>query len=97
MPKNPPDQRPHYRVDPNLDRYIPNHISSEERNGTVLLSLLLIAYGAYGLRADDLVVPTSRMGGIHLHGTAAWIMFGSLMAAVLNLLSIVADGRAHTL
>ena len=49
MPNNPPDQRPYYRVDPNLDRYIPNHISSEERIGNVLLSLLLIAYGTYGL------------------------------------------------
>ena len=91
MSSDPSPHRPYYRVDPNMDRYIPNHIPLGERWWNVGLSLLILAWGAYGLWADDLIVPTKRGNGIHLHGTAAVIMFGAMIASVLNLLAVVAD------
>ncbi len=91
MSLEPPKHRPHYQVDPNMDRYIPNHIPSAERWWNVGLSLLILAWGAYGLFADDLIVPTKRGNGIHLLGTAAVIMFCAMVASVLNLLSVVLD------
>jgi hypothetical protein len=83
--------RPYYQVDPNMDRYIPNHIPSGERWWNVGLSLLILAWGAYGLWADDLIIPSKRGGGIHLHGTAAVVMFCAMVASVINLLSVVLD------
>lgn len=74
-----------------MDRYIPNHIPLGERWWNASLSLLILAWGAYGLWADDLVVPTKRGNSLHLHGTAAAIMFGAMIASVLNLLAVVAD------
>jgi len=83
-------RRPYYNVDPNMDRYIPNHIPAGERWTNVGLSILFLAWGAYGLWFDDLFIP-SRRGGIHLHGSAALIMFLALVSAVLNLLIVIAD------
>jgi len=90
MSEVPPENRPYYKVDPNLDRYIPNHIPAGERAWNLFLSLLIMAWGSYGIWADDLIVPTKR-GGIHLHGTAALIMFGAIAAAALNFFSVVLD------
>lgn len=83
--------RPYYKVDPNIDRYIPNEISSCERWSNALLSLAILAWGSYGIWADDLIVPTKRGNGLHLHGTAALLMFGAMVAAAMNFLSVVVD------
>jgi hypothetical protein len=74
-----------------MDRYIPNHIPATERWWNVGLSLLILAWGSYGLWADDLIIPTKRGNGMHLHGTGALIMFCAMVASVLNLLTVVAD------
>ena len=74
-----------------MDRYIPNHIPSGVRWWNVGLSLMILAWGTYGLWTDDLIVPTKRGNGIHLYGTAAVIMFCAMVASVLNLLSVVLD------
>jgi hypothetical protein len=74
-----------------MDRYIPNHIPRSVRWVNVGLSLFILAWGSYGVWADDLMVPTKRGNAIHLHGVAALIMFFAMLASVLNLLSVIAD------
>lgn len=92
MNEAPDPRRPYYRVDPNMDRYIPNHIPASERWWYFGLSLLILAWGSYGLWTDDLIVPISKRGrSVHLHGTAAVVMFCAMLAAILNLLAIVVD------
>jgi hypothetical protein len=71
-------------------RYIPNQIPTDERVTHVLLSLLLFIYGSFGVWADDLYVPGKR-GGVHLHDTPAWIMYGAMICACLVMLSVVLD------
>ena len=89
----PPDpRRPYYRVDPNMDRYIPNHIPASERWIYFGMSVFIICWGAYGLWSDDLIVPISKRGdAIHFYGTSAVIMFCAMVAAALNLLIIIVD------
>lgn len=41
----------------------------------VLIALLLIGYGAYGLLIDDLYIPTKNSPGHHYHGAGAWMIF----------------------
>lgn len=92
MTAGPDPGRPYYQIDPNLDRYIPNHISASQRWWNLGLSLLIIAWGSYGLWADDLIVPVSKRGHeIHLNGTAAVIMFCAMVSAALNLLTVIVD------
>lgn len=71
-------------------RYVPNHIPAGERGGFLAFSLLLLAYGSFGVWVNDLYLPAKR-GGIHLHDAAAWIMFGAIACACLVMLLLVAD------
>jgi hypothetical protein len=71
-------------------RYIPNHIPKSERLRLAGLSLLLLAYGSYGVWANDLYLPAKRRG-IHLHDASAWVMFGAIACACLVMLVLVAD------
>jgi hypothetical protein len=66
-------------------------IPLKERVGHVVFAVLLLAYGAYGLNHDDLYIPGKRSRGVHLHGTAAWIMYGAFVCASLNLLAVTVD------
>jgi hypothetical protein len=72
-------------------RYVPNHISSNERIVHVVLPLLLFAYGTYGVWANDLYIPGKRSRGIHLHDSPAWTMYGAIICACLVMLSVVVD------
>ena len=92
MTTGPEPRRPYYRVDPNMDRYIPNQFSTGQLFMHIDLSLLLLLWGGFGLWADDLVVPVSKRGAaLHLHGAAAVVMFCAMLAATANLLSVVLD------
>ncbi|HEY5971128.1 MAG TPA: hypothetical protein VIT22_04005 [Pseudoxanthomonas sp.] len=71
-------------------RYIPNHIPASERLSMAGFSLLLLAYGSYGVWGNDLYLPTKR-GGIHLHDVSAWTMFGAIACACLGMLVLAAD------
>lgn len=71
-------------------RYVPNHIPAGARLGLVIFSLFLLAYGSYGVWANDLYLP-SRRGGIHLHDAAAWTMFGAIVCACLVLILVIVD------
>lgn len=89
----PPDpKRPYYRVDPHMDRYIPNEVPASTRWWRLVLSVLILAWGSYGLWADTLIVPVSKRGDVlHLRGAAAVVMFCAMVAAVLNLLAVIVD------
>ncbi len=66
-------------------------ISTGERLWHVALAVGLLAYGGFGLYLDDLYLPGRSTRGVHLHGAAAWIMYGAFVFASLNLLSVAAD------
>jgi hypothetical protein len=69
----------------------PKSIPLKERAWHVVLAVLRLIYGAYGLQHDDLYIPGKRSRGVHLHGTAAWIMYGAFVCASLNLLAVAVD------
>ena len=69
----------------------PNHIPKGERIGYIIFSLLLLAYGTYGVWVNDLFVPGRRSRGIHLHDGTAWMMYGAIICACLVMLSVVVD------
>jgi len=71
--------------------YRPNRIPVSARLLHAGLSLFLLAYGGHGVLVDDLFIPAKRGRGLHLHGMGAWIMYGALVMAALNLLAVVVD------
>ncbi|UNK50580.1 hypothetical protein MNR01_06115 [Lysobacter sp. S4-A87] len=71
-------------------RYLPNHIPASERLRLAGLSMLLLAYGSYGVWRNDFYVP-ARRGGMHLHDASAWSMFAAFGCACLGMLVLIAD------
>ncbi len=71
--------------------YIPNHIPAVRRLKNIAFSIMLLAYGTFGVWNDDLYIPAKKTEGIHLHDLSAWAMYGSIVCACLVLLSIVVD------
>ena len=71
--------------------HTPNHIPAGDRAWYVIFSLLLLAYGSYGVWVNDIYVPGKRSKGIHLHDVPAWIMYGAIICACLVMLSVVVD------
>jgi hypothetical protein len=71
-------------------RYVANDIPSGQRVLHVVGSLLLFAYGTYGVWVNDLAVPGKRRV-LHLHDVPAWIMYGAILCACVVMLSVVFD------
>lgn len=71
--------------------YKPNFIPADERLKNAVFSILLFAYGSYGVWVNDLYIPGKRSKGIHLHDVPAWIMYGAMICACLVMLSVVVD------
>jgi hypothetical protein len=71
--------------------YTPNHIPANERMQNAAFSILLFAYGTYGVWVNDLYIPGKRSRGVHLHDVPAWIMYGAIVCACLVMLSVVVD------
>ncbi len=71
--------------------HTPNHIPADERVKYVVFSILLLAYGSYGVWVNDLYIPGKRTRGVHLHDVPAWIMYGAIICACLVMLSVVVD------
>jgi hypothetical protein len=69
--------------------YTPNHIPAKERMQNIIFSILLFAYGSYGVWVNDLYIPGKRSKGIHLHDVPAWIMYGAIICACLVMFSVV--------
>jgi hypothetical protein len=74
-------------MDPDNTKQIP----AGTRLWHIVLSMVLLVYGFFGVYLDDLYIPGKHTRGVHLHGEPAWIMFGAFVCAALNLLSVVAD------
>ena len=71
--------------------YNPNSIPAGERTVAIVFSVVLFAYGSYGVWVNDLYVPGKRSKGIHLHDVPAWIMYSAMICACLVMLTVVAD------
>lgn len=69
----------------------PNSIKPSTRIQHGLASCALLAYAVYAVWIDDFFIPAKGGGGIHLHGLSAWLMFGAVCCAVVNLVSVVID------
>lgn len=74
-----------------IDGYTPNHIPAKERIQNLIFSALLFLYGTYGVYVNDLYIPGKRSKGVHLHNSAAWVMYGAMVCACLIMLSIIVD------
>lgn len=70
--------------------YVPNQIPPKERLIHIGLSVLLMAYGTYGLWINDIYVP-GRRRGVHFHDTPAWLLYGAIVCACLVMMSVVVD------
>ena len=71
--------------------YTPNTIPERERVWSFVIAGLLIAYGGYGVWADDLYIPGKSHTGIHSHDLSAWLMYGAMLCGSLSLFSVLAD------
>lgn len=71
--------------------HVPNTIPRSERITNVVSSILLFAYGSYGIWANDLYIPGKRSRGLHLHDAPAWMMYGAILCACWVMLSVVLD------
>lgn len=71
--------------------YVPNSISVTDRLFNLVLALVLIVYGSYGVYKNQLYVPATRGDGTYLSGGAAWIMYAALLCGSVYLLTIIVD------
>jgi hypothetical protein len=71
--------------------YVPNHFSAAERGWNLFLAACLLIYGSLSLYIDDLHLPGRYTRGVHLHGTAAWLMVGAFVMAAAVMLALVLD------
>jgi len=69
----------------------PNHIPESERWWNGFFSFLLLSYGTYGLTVDDIYIPGKRGNGMHFHGLAAWLVYGAMVSAAANMISVIVD------
>lgn len=69
----------------------PNHIPLKRRLSHVAGSAFLLVYSTWSLAIDDFVLPAKRAGIVHLHGTAALLMFFCSISVIVGLLSVIAD------
>lgn len=74
-----------------MTAYQPNHIPAKARWLHLVFAIGILAYGAWGVWVDDLYVPGRRGPGIHLQGTAAWLMFGAMAGASSLMALVVVD------
>lgn len=71
--------------------YVPNRVALKTRMANCLLSLGLVAYGFWGIRRDDLIVPIAKRTASHFHSISAWIMYAAMLCASVHLAAVVMD------
>lgn len=71
--------------------HTPNSISRGDRIAYTVFSILLFAYGSYGVWVNALYIPGRRTAGTYFHDIPAWIMYGAIVCACLVMLSVVVD------
>jgi hypothetical protein len=79
------------KLDENGQLHCPNHIPLNLRQKYLFQAIVLAAYAGYGLYVDDIFIPGKRGAGVHFQGVAAYLLGAAMMAAVLNMSSIVID------
>lgn len=72
-------------------KYIPNKIPFKERMMNKILSIILLAYGGYGIYINDLYISGKRGNGVHLHDEPALVMYAAFICGCLVMLSVVVD------
>jgi hypothetical protein len=65
----------------------PDFNSSETRLYYLIGSIGILIFITIGIFNDDLILPTRRGTGIHLHGVPAWLMFFAAFCAIANIFS----------
>lgn len=71
--------------------YVPNRVALKTRVANCLLSLGMVAYGFWGIRRDDLIVPIAKRTASHFHSISAWIMYAAMLCASVHLAAVVID------
>lgn len=71
--------------------YVPNRVALKTRIANCLLSLGIVAYGYWGIRRDDLIVPISKRMATHFHDVSAWVMSAAMLCASAHLAAVVVD------
>ena len=71
--------------------YVPNRVALKTRIANCLLSLGMVAYGFWGIRRDDLIVPIAKRTAPHFHSISAWIMYAAMLCASVHLAAVVID------
>jgi len=71
--------------------YEPNFIPLKKRALNIVVSIVLLAYGGYGVYINDLFIPGKRSSGIHLHDNPAFMMYISFICAALVMISVIID------
>lgn len=70
--------------------FAPNAVPFRVRLLNVILSVILLIYGTFGVITDNFVIPGKR-GVLTLYGYPAWVMYGALLCLVANLIATVID------
>lgn len=70
--------------------FAPNTVSMKTRLFYLLATVVLVAWGGYGVFINDLMVPAKR-DFMHLHGPAAWVMYGAWLFGASFLVSVIID------
>ncbi|WP_299263143.1 hypothetical protein [uncultured Psychrosphaera sp.] len=70
--------------------YIPNYIPTKKRIERLILIIVLLAYGGYGLFKGELYLAYGR-GDVTLYGNAIYIAFSALVVAVAYLALGIVD------
>ena len=71
--------------------YVPNRIPRTTRVVHVVLALLLLGWGTFGVLKNDLLYPGRWNTNFHLTGLSAWLMYGAMLCGSAVLLSVVVD------
>ena len=72
--------------------YVPNKVPLKRRVGSIVTSLFLIGYGAYGVYNNDLYIAGKYgTGGMRLHDGPALMMFTAMLCGSLMMLATVVD------
>ena len=71
--------------------YEPNQVPLISRAFRIVLSLVFLGYGSYGLWLNDLYLPGKRGPGIHFQNDLAWVIYGAMLCACASMLTVVLD------
>lgn len=71
--------------------FVPNTFTRWQRIFNSFLAAALLVYGTLGIVMDDMFIPGRWSKGLHLHGLAAWLMYGAILTGASVLFALVVD------